>query len=140
MEKPNFRHFAAFLLRAALAVPFLYAAVASILQPESWIGFFPSWLFFIPGTLLLTLFSLYQLALAFWLLSGKRTTYAAVLAAISLTGIIIFNLGALDIVFRDLGLLLAAVALAFLSKGGEKIPEGGGRREMRSNNKERGAG
>ncbi len=114
--RKDYTHLAMFLLRVALAIPFLYAAIASFLQPEAWVGFFPPWLLFIPGSVLLTIFSLYELALAFWLLSGKQAYYAALLAALSLAGIIVFNLGALDIVFRDLGLLFAALALLFLSK------------------------
>lgn len=106
-----------FFLRLGLAIPFLYAAIAATLDPNSWIGFFPSWLQNIfPGGLLLGLFSLYELALSLWLISGKKTYYASALASLTLLAITITNLGALDIVFRDIGLLLAAIALTILSK------------------------
>ena len=41
---------------------------------------------------------------------------AGLISAATLLGIIVFNLGALDIVFRDIGLFFAALALAFLSR------------------------
>lgn len=106
-----------FFLRIGIAIPFLYAAIAATLDPNSWIGFFPGWLqSLLPGRLLLGLFSLYQLALSLWLLSGKKTYYAGALASLTLLAITITNLGALDIVFRDIGLLMAAIALTLLSK------------------------
>ncbi len=109
--------FVSFLLRLGIAVPFLYAAIAAALDPTSWIGFFPSWLqAIIPGGVLLGLWSWYEVALSLWLISGKKTYYAGGLASLTLLAITVFNLGALDIVFRDVGLLLAAVALTLLAK------------------------
>jgi hypothetical protein len=60
-----------------------------------------------------------ELVLALWLLSGWKTYYAALLSALSAAGIVVFNLGALDVVFRDVGLLFAAGALVVLSRGRE---------------------
>ncbi len=116
-KNADFREVASFFLRLALAVPFLYAAIAAMLQPDSWVGFFPVWLrSIIPSGILLGAFSLYQFGLTAWLLSGKKSYYAALLSAATLVAIIIANLSLLDIVFRDIGLLLAAVALALLHK------------------------
>ncbi|MEK6950369.1 MAG: hypothetical protein AABX13_01445 [Nanoarchaeota archaeon] len=110
-----------FFLRLGIAIPFLYAAIAATLDPNSWLGFFPGWLqSLFPSELLLGLFSLYQLGLSLWLLSGKKSYYAGFLACLTLLAIIITNLGALDIVFRDLGLLLAAIALTILSRAKQK--------------------
>lgn len=108
---------ASFFLRVGLAVVFLYAAVASFLEPTSWIGFLPQWLRNIADpNALLWLFSAYEVILALWLLSGKKTYYAAILSGLTLLAIIVFNMGALDIVFRDVAILFMAVALAVLSK------------------------
>lgn len=105
-----------FFLRLGIATVFLYAAIASFLDPLSWVGFFPVWLrALFPATILLYLFSTYEIVLAFWLLSGRRALYAASLAALTLFGIVIFNTGALDIVFRDVAILFAAIALATLT-------------------------
>ncbi len=105
-----------FFLRLALSIPFLYAALAAFLTPESWLGFLPGWVGFImPAEIALSLFSIFQLILSLWLLSGKWLRYSSPLAAVTLLGITVFNVGALDIVFRDVGLLLAAVALTILA-------------------------
>lgn len=105
-----------FLLRAGLAVVFLYAAVASFIEPDAWIGYLPIFLRHIfPASLLLSGFSTYQILLSLWLLSGKKTLYAASLSALTLVGIIFANVGALDVIFRDFAILFSAVALAALS-------------------------
>lgn len=106
---------ASFTLRVALAIPFLYAAIAATLQPEAWIGFIPYFLRnLLPGSLLLTAHALFDFTLALWLLSGWKTKYAAAFSALNLATIIAVNLAALDIIFRDIGLLLAAVTLGLL--------------------------
>ncbi len=104
------------LLRIGLAFVFLYVAVASFLAPDSWIGFFPAvFKNIFPQNLLLTGFSVYEILLGLWLLWGRYAFYSAPLAVLTLLGIIIPNLGALDIIFRDVGLLFAALALAALN-------------------------
>jgi len=110
------QQFASLVLRAGLAVVFLYAAIASILDPISWIGFLPQWLqMIVPGSILLFVFSVYEVILSLWLLSGWRSLTAGLFAAGTLFLIIIQNLGALDIVFRDVAILFAATALIILS-------------------------
>ena len=105
-----------FLLRVGLAIVFLYAAVASFIEPDAWIGYLPIFLRHIfPASILLGGFSIYEILLSLWLLSGKKTLYAASLSAITLIGIIFANIGALDIIFRDFAILFSALALAALS-------------------------
>lgn len=101
-----------FLLRAGIATVFLYAAIASFLDPFSWIGFFPAWLreIFDPALLLMG-FSIFEIALGLWIFSGVMVREAAVVASITLFAIVLGNLGALDIVFRDVAILFAALAL-----------------------------
>jgi uncharacterized membrane protein YphA (DoxX/SURF4 family) len=116
---PN-QKIASWLLRLGLAGAFLYVAVASWLDPFSWIGFFPQFLRdLMPAQTLLTLFSVYEIVLGLWLLLGKQLFYAGLLSAATLIGIVVFNLGAMDILFRDVSLSLAALALAALSNNKE---------------------
>lgn len=112
-EKP----LAHFFLRMAIASVFIYAAVASFINPNNWIGYFPSFLQqLVPPSLLLNLFSIYELGLSAWLLLGKKPFFAAVLAMLTLSGIIIFNLTQIDIVFRDLAIIFAALSLAIYTR------------------------
>ena len=107
----------ALLLRLGLAFTFLYAAISGFLEPDAWIGFFPEWLrVLLPPNILLTTFGIFEIAIAFWLLSGRYIYWAAHIYALTMVGIVVFNLGALDITFRDIGLAFAALALAALSK------------------------
>lgn len=101
------------LLRIGLAVVFLYAAVSGTLNPREWIGYLPSFAVeHLPAAQLLKFFSIYELALSVWLLSGFYVRYAALLAAVTLLGIVVTNFSLLAISFRDIGLLFAALALA----------------------------
>ena len=104
------------LLRIGLVIVFLYAAIASFIEPSVWISFFPNWLKnIISANILLFTFSIYEIVLSLWLLSGKKTFYAAILSSLTLLAIIIFNLDVLVIVFRDFAILSASIALAVLS-------------------------
>ncbi|HSW97882.1 MAG TPA: DoxX family membrane protein [Candidatus Saccharimonadales bacterium] len=105
-----------FLLRAAVASVFVYAAIASFITPDNWIGYFPLFLkHLIPQAILLNGFSLYELVLAAWLLLGKFTFFAALLSVVTLCGVIISNSNELDILFRDFAIILSAASLAVFS-------------------------
>ncbi|MEK7554477.1 MAG: DoxX family membrane protein [Patescibacteria group bacterium] len=106
-----------FLLRTGIALTLLYAATASFLDPNSWIGYLPAWMrSIIPAEPLLIAFSLFEIALGLWLISGKHARYAGALAALTMFGITITNITNLDIVFRDIGLLAAALAIVALHR------------------------
>ncbi|MBI4250722.1 DoxX family membrane protein [Candidatus Uhrbacteria bacterium] len=108
----QYEHLVSFFLRSGLAVGFLYAALSSFLDPNAWVGFLPIEVrAVISGQALLALFSLYEIALSLWLLSGRAVRNAARASIATMTLIIIFNLPSLDIVFRDLVILAAAAAL-----------------------------
>jgi len=66
----------------------------------------------IPEAQLLYLFSGYEIILGLWLLSGKQLVMSSLFAFATLAGVVLLNLGALDLVFRDVGLAFAAAALA----------------------------
>jgi uncharacterized membrane protein len=104
---------ASLLLRLGIAFSLIYVGIVSFVNPSSWIGFIPS---FLQGSTLLIVFSVYEIALGLWLLWGKKIFYASVLTALTMFFIVIFNLGAFDIVFRDLTIMLAAIALAVLTR------------------------
>ena len=106
-----------FFLRTGIAFAFFYAATASFLNPTAWFGFFPEFIRnLLPGNLMLTIFSIGEISLGLWLFLNYRIFYAAVISAFVMAGIIIFNFGAMDIVFRDVTIFFAAIALAVLTK------------------------
>lgn len=112
----NKSHFSNFILRLGLAFVFLYAAIAGFLEPESWVGYFPRFLRESVGEfLLLKLWGIFEIVLGLWILSGKKIFIPSVLASLSLLGLILANLGALDILFRDVAVLTVAVFLALTS-------------------------
>lgn len=108
---------AALSLRLGLAFVFAYAALDSLVHPNDWVGYMPHALtMFIDANTTLILISIYQLILVVWLLTGRYVRYAAILSALTLAGITFTNLGVFAITFRDVGLLLAALALVFLER------------------------
>ena len=112
---------ASLLLRVGLAVVFFYAAVSSFVNPKEWVGYLPTMLTEnFSATLLLKFFSLYELLLAAWLLSGIYVRYAALLTAATLAGIVMSNLTIFVITFRDIALIFSALALAALENGDTK--------------------
>lgn len=107
----------ALLLRLGLALILLYAAISSFVSPREWLGYMPAALTDrFSADILLKIFSVYELLLAGWLLSGVYTRYAALLVAATLAGIVITNFELFMITFRDMALILACLALAALSK------------------------
>jgi len=112
----NFKPDASLFLRIGLAFVFIYAAVSAFLDPQSWIGFVPS---FVQNTITRAYFlfahDIISLCLGLWLLSGKKQFWAAVVSCLALAGIIITNIPSFIITFRDVGLLMAAAALAVIS-------------------------
>jgi uncharacterized membrane protein YphA (DoxX/SURF4 family) len=105
------------LLRAGLAIVFLYAAISAIRTPEAWISYVPSFTTrFVSAKTSLDGISTVQIILSIVLLSGKYVRYAAALSAALLAGIIVFNFSTLLITFRDIGLVFMAVALAVLGE------------------------
>lgn len=108
---------ALFLLRLGIASVFLYAAIAAYLEPQNWIGYIPQFLRNIfPANILLVLFGSYEVILSLWLLWGKKLLYPSILSVLTFIAIIIANITQLDIVFRDIAILFAALSLAVISK------------------------
>lgn len=113
LKNPNA---ARWLLQIGLAAVFLYAAISQLQKPNDWTAYVPN--FLVSSISLLTvvkIVAIYELILAAWLLSGKYLKLAGLLSALTLGGIIGFNLNQLIVTFRDIGLLFMALALIFLS-------------------------
>jgi uncharacterized membrane protein YphA (DoxX/SURF4 family) len=103
------------LLRLALAFAFLYPPLAAISDPYSWVGYFPTFLSDLVAPhqlLLLHTFGAIEVILGLWILLGRRIRIPALLMAVLLLLIVATNAAQFDVLFRDVALALAAVALA----------------------------
>jgi uncharacterized membrane protein YphA (DoxX/SURF4 family) len=113
------------LLRIAVAFAFLYPPIDALFDPTSWLGYFPGivtqafHVISIPLKLsdlvLLHGFGILEVALAVWVLFGRRVRIPALLMAFILFVIVGFNLDAsnFSVLFRDVSIAFAALALAF---------------------------
>lgn len=112
---------ATLLLRVGLAFVFIYAATNSLLYPNDWLGYLPSFLLHLSfASTLLMLLAVGQLFLALWLLTNYYVRYAAVLCAAMFLGILLAQPSVFSVTFRDVGLLFMSLALVAL--GDSKQP------------------
>ncbi len=105
------------LLRLCVAFSFLYPPVNAFVDPYAWIGYFPMFLKGVaPEMLLLHVFGVIEIIIGLWILSGKRIFIPSIAATAILVLIVLFNLGDFQVLFRDVSLALAALALAVLNR------------------------
>jgi hypothetical protein len=105
------------LLRLGVAFAFLFPPVNAFIDPYSWVGYFPAVIRDIgPEMLLLHLFGVVEVAIGLWILSGKRIFYPSVAAVVILALIVLTNLGDFQVLFRDVSVAFAALALAVLNR------------------------
>ncbi len=108
--------YASLILRIGLAIVFFYAAISSLINPDSWIGFTPSFIKnIISENIFLNMHSIGNIFMGLWFLSNKGNKFSGIFAAIIFFGILIFNLNSLDILFRDIGLIFMAMAFSVLN-------------------------
>ena len=107
----------ALILRWGIAFVFFYAAIASLASPEGWLAFVPSFVAaIIPQKVFLTGFALYELVLAGMLLLGRKLYWVSLLSTATLSAIVVVDFFVIDIVFRDIGLAFASLALFEMAK------------------------
>ena len=110
---------ASLLIRVGLAFAFLYAAISSFQNPQSWLGFLPDWLTDVsplsPQNMLHGM-SIFEIFLAAWLLSGKFVKYSGLTSALLTASIVLMDLNQLLITFRDIPIIAASLALIFLDE------------------------
>ena len=107
---------ASWLLRIGVAFAFLYPPIDALSDPDSWIGYFPAFITSVPLDPMLVLhgFGILEVILALWILSGWRIRIPAITGAVLLLAIVAFNGAQFPILFRDVSIALAALALAWL--------------------------
>ena len=103
------------LLRIALAFAFFYPAYGFWKNPTDWIGYVPQFVqtVGIPEGTLMILLAVFHFAIAFWILSSWRIFTPSLVAVVFLLSVVYFNRNQIDILFRDISLALASLALAW---------------------------
>lgn len=105
------------LLRLSVTFSFLYPALNAFIDPYAWVGYFPSFVRDLgPEMLVLHVFGVIEVAIGLWILSGKRIFVPSLLATAILLLIVGFNVGDMQVLFRDLSIAAAALALAVLRR------------------------
>jgi hypothetical protein len=105
------------LLRIAVAFAFLYPPVNAWGDPYAWIGYFPTFVRDLGRELaILHVFGAVEIVLGLWIISGWRIFYPSLAAATTLALIVACNLGDFQVLFRDISIALAALALAAMHR------------------------
>ncbi len=103
------------LLRGGVAFAFLYPPINAIWNPYSWLGYFPAWAFgYVPDEVLLHGFGVIEVVIALWILSGWRIFWPSIAAAVMLLAIVIVDFYTFEVLFRDVSIAAAALALALM--------------------------
>ncbi|MBU2329844.1 hypothetical protein KKG57_00020, partial [Patescibacteria group bacterium] len=95
----------------------LYPPFSALSDPYSWLGYLPVWAAAVLGThalLALHVFGILEVLLALWILFAKDIRIPAYGSAIMLLLIVFLNMPQFPILFRDVSIALAALALAHL--------------------------
>ena len=105
------------IVRVGLSLVLLWFGINQIINPESFLGYVPQWLFQSPSVhLILMATGVFETIIGFLLLIGIYTRIVALIAALHLLSIAL-SLGYNDVAIRDLGLTAMAVSLIFSGAG-----------------------
>ncbi len=108
-------------LRVGAAFAFLYPPINALVDPYSWIGYFPFFVKgYVPDEVLLHAFGAVEIVLALWILSGWRIFWPSVAATAMLLGIVVFNPANFQVLFRDLSIAAMTFSLVVISYGDER--------------------
>lgn len=108
---------ASWLLRAGLAFVLSYAATASLMHPETFSRYFPSFVSASLVSRLLPVFAVFEVLLAIGLMTYRYAYAASILTGFTMVAIIAVNPHAFDVLFRNVGIACGAFALAAQSRG-----------------------
>jgi uncharacterized membrane protein YphA (DoxX/SURF4 family) len=111
------------MLRAAVGFAFLYPPIDAIRESSLWVGYLPPVINNLPGiypVLFLHVFGIIEIALAVWVFSGWKVRFPAFIMFLILMAIVLVNGAQFPILFRDISIAFAALALAFLPS----VPKG----------------
>jgi hypothetical protein len=104
------------LLRIGVAFSFIYPPISAFINPYSWVGYIPEFMNVLPieSVVLLHVFGIFEIIIGVWLLFGKRIFIPSILATLFLALVVGFNWTQMDVLFRDIPILLMAACLTLL--------------------------
>lgn len=102
------------LLRVGVSFTFLYAAYSGLTQPSLWVGYIPDSPIPIDASVLLQIWGAFEAIFALWLLSGWRIYVPAAVLALATVLLMVFNLSQFSVLFRDVTIIFASIALVVL--------------------------
>jgi hypothetical protein len=106
-----------YILRITIAFSFLYPPIAAWFSPDNWIWFVPDFVeLFVAKNIFLHIFGAVEIVIALGILFLKNPFWPALGAAGILFAIIVLDWSTFDVVFRDISILGAALALATLHR------------------------
>jgi uncharacterized membrane protein YphA (DoxX/SURF4 family) len=106
------------LLRIGLAFAFIYPPLSALIDPYAWVGYLPDVFLSLPveSMVLLHIFGLIELIIGILLLLDFHTRKVSAVAGVILFVIVAYHYKQMDVLFRDIPILLMAVALALSNK------------------------
>ena len=112
----DWNRLASFILRLGVAFAFLYPPINAWTNPGDWIGYFPPFTRdIVDDMVLLHAFGLVEIIIAVWIIWGRNIFWPAAAATVMLVGIVLFNMNNFIVIFRDLSIAAAALALALMN-------------------------
>lgn len=105
------------ILRVGTGLTILWFGASQLYSPGDWVGYLPEWAFsltFISTTALVYLNGIFETVTGLFLMFNQFTRTSALLIALHLV-LIIYHLGYNEVAVRDFGILVALVALVFMS-------------------------
>ncbi len=106
------------VLRIGIAFAFLYPPLSALFDPVAWLSYFPAWMLgYVPDAVLLHSFGVLEVVLGIWILSGWRVFLPSVVATLILVAVVLIDLYNFDVLFRDLSIAAAGLALAIMTYG-----------------------
>ena len=92
------------------------------LNPVDFLKYIPAFVSqAIPLQVFFLIFGIFESILALWFLSGKRTEYAGLISFFVMMAIVVFNLSLFSILFRDITIAFASLALTALDYRGQRL-------------------
>jgi uncharacterized membrane protein YphA (DoxX/SURF4 family) len=120
------RSLTSWLLRTGVGFAFIYPPINALMQPDAWIGYFPGFVQSfaqsagIPLEVVLHSFGVVEVIIALWIFSGWKIFWPCLVAAAMLLGIVAFNGSEFQVLFRDVSIAIAALALASMNRPGKR--------------------